>query len=79
LHSGDPASLAHPCLEQQYSSMQCADLLDKHVGSIAELPTQSNVSVVPPGLRQVALFASVRNDPRCCLASVTVHKGLRLH
>lgn len=37
--------------------MQCADLLDKHVGSIAELPKQSIVSVVPPGLRQVALAA----------------------
>jgi hypothetical protein len=35
--------------------MQCADLLDKHVGSIAELPKQSCIAVVPPGLRSEAI------------------------
>jgi hypothetical protein len=55
---------------QSPSAMQCADLLDKHVGSIAELPKQSDIAVVPPGLRCVMIATFSTFSTICCVAEV---------
>lgn len=50
-HSLPPLLPSFDLEEHSSKKMQCADLLDQHVGSIAELKKQTDIAVVPPGLR----------------------------